>query len=618
MTIMTVHYYKNIVHKIVYFLVMFGCYGTSAVAQSDVDLATQGSIAFIQKDYRKAIILLNNALEKNPNLSLIVHRRLGQSYEAVDAYDSALVVYGNLKERASIEIYSRQIEILLDIKKNVKAARTIWTAMNKAFPKSIEPYIILNKILLKEGKKMMALDTLLYAQKVFPKDQLLFQECINHYLAENLDDEIVKFIDGVISNKKYSEIYSDIIVNTIDSLLTRGDIASSLNLMKKVDSLHIADASKSSLELKYYLKTTKDTANALLVGRNLLTLQPRNMKLLFEMANLEQLKGDKRKALEIHEYLLTNGYAFDQSKMIYLYLETAKEYHRIGNYGKEIETYKKIAQSTNLTKNEQINILEIYYNAAMDYHRERAYEKGIEILKAVPPLNYRTKDDKMIFAKIDYGLAKLYYRLDNYLSAKKYSESALRVYLQQQQIEPNNATLYFRASQCYLVMNDLTNAEGELQKFINRTDSKGKDDALFQLDKLVRDSINVPDTEYLLKKYAEPTGNNATNTDSTGASKIILVRQLVVESFGESAKVNPEADKSYIVIHSQVPWLRFDSNRRIIKIDQISDGEWGLWLTAGTHILKIDAKGFQRLELPPINFVKSRCYDLRIKTAISE
>jgi uncharacterized protein YceK len=94
-----------------------------------------------------------------------------------------------------------------------------------------------------------------------------------------------------------------------------------------------------------------------------------------------------------------------------------------------------------------------------------------------------------------------------------------------------------------------------------------------------------------------------------------LVEQMMMESFKESSKINAEQDKAYILIHSQIPFLRFDSNRKIYQVNQISSGDWEVWLPAGTHILKISADGFQRLELPPMNFGKKRSYEMTIKAA---
>jgi hypothetical protein len=88
---------------------------------------------------------------------------------------------------------------------------------------------------------------------------------------------------------------------------------------------------------------------------------------------------------------------------------------------------------------------------------------------------------------------------------------------------------------------------------------------------------------------------------------------MALDTLYESTKVNTEPDKAYIHVSSQVPNLRFDSNRKIDKVTPISSGDWGVWLPGGTHILKIDADGYQRLELPAYVFSKKRSYEIRIK-----
>jgi hypothetical protein len=92
-----------------------------------------------------------------------------------------------------------------------------------------------------------------------------------------------------------------------------------------------------------------------------------------------------------------------------------------------------------------------------------------------------------------------------------------------------------------------------------------------------------------------------------------LNRRMAVDSLWESMKVITEPGKAYVLVHSQIPNLRFESNRNIEKVVPISSGDWGLWLPAGTHILKIAAEGFQRLEIPPRNFATRRSYEMNIK-----
>lgn len=91
-----------------------------------------------------------------------------------------------------------------------------------------------------------------------------------------------------------------------------------------------------------------------------------------------------------------------------------------------------------------------------------------------------------------------------------------------------------------------------------------------------------------------------------------LNRRMKVDSLFESTKVNPEPDKAYLLVRSQVPNLKFESNRSIDKANQLSSGDWDVWLPAGTHILKIDAPGFQRLEIPARPYARKRSYELVI------
>ena len=88
---------------------------------------------------------------------------------------------------------------------------------------------------------------------------------------------------------------------------------------------------------------------------------------------------------------------------------------------------------------------------------------------------------------------------------------------------------------------------------------------------------------------------------------------MVLDTLFESSKVNPESDKAYIHVSSQVPNLSFDSNRKIERAKKISSGDWEVWVPGGTHMLKIEAEGYERLELPAYVFGKKRSYEMRIK-----
>ncbi|MGE5316345.1 MAG: PEGA domain-containing protein, partial [Acidobacteriota bacterium] len=89
-------------------------------------------------------------------------------------------------------------------------------------------------------------------------------------------------------------------------------------------------------------------------------------------------------------------------------------------------------------------------------------------------------------------------------------------------------------------------------------------------------------------------------------------RQMKVESIEESTKINPEPERSLVIVRSQIPNLKFESNRNIDRVNEVSSGYWEVWLPAGTHLLKIDAAGYERLELPPKNFARKRTYEMRI------
>lgn len=102
---------------------------------------------------------------------------------------------------------------------------------------------------------------------------------------------------------------------------------------------------------------------------------------------------------------------------------------------------------------------------------------------------------------------------------------------------------------------------------------------------------------------------------SMAAAAQTLNRQMAVDSLWESTKVNisREEGKAYLLVHSQIQNLRFDSQRAIERVTPLSSGDWQIILPAGTHFLKIAADGFQLLELPGRNFASKKTYELSIK-----
>jgi len=56
--------------------------------------------------------------------------------------------------------------------------------------------------------------------------------------------------------------------------------------------------------------------------------------------------------------------------------------------------------------------------------------------------------------------------LGDYPSARRYAEIVAKIYIQLQQGNPDNASLFLQTGLCYLIMNDLTNAEGEFKNIL--------------------------------------------------------------------------------------------------------------------------------------------------------
>ncbi|HLP15708.1 MAG TPA: PEGA domain-containing protein [Bacteroidota bacterium] len=92
-----------------------------------------------------------------------------------------------------------------------------------------------------------------------------------------------------------------------------------------------------------------------------------------------------------------------------------------------------------------------------------------------------------------------------------------------------------------------------------------------------------------------------------------LNRQMVMDSVWESTKLNVAyPDKALIVVHSQVANLLFDEPNRNLQVEKVGSGDWNVYLTPGTARLKVNADGFQQLELQPLNFKRKQTYEMKI------
>jgi tetratricopeptide (TPR) repeat protein len=551
---------------------VFLCVNSSSLAQLVEELVMAGNKAYSVSDYEKAAMYLETAIKTDKLLPTNVYLILGQSYEALHKYDSAVLLFTSMGERATQSICLELISILAEKMSKVNEARGVWNKLHQKYPNSIENYIGIYKILIVEGDNRSAIDSLKRAMSLFPQyDPIYFyKELCVCFLRMKAYDNIAKLYNESNQTTKCDSTYFYLISDIIDSLVAYKQEDLVRTLLNQQSNLNCLDENKRYKILKSYL-AMGDTDAAVESGNKLLELNPSNVNYYYEIALLEEKRGSTIRALHVYKQLYDN-------------------------FGNNIDTKK---------------FLDLFLAVSNKYQKEGKYQTAIAILSSIPTI--LSNDPRIKFA-----LAKQYKLIGDVDNARKYAESSLGEYINQQKTNQMDTNIYLNACLCYLVMEDLTKAEGEFQKHLNRSDKTGKEEAVRKLREFASENINKPDAEYLLKKYYEQTTEIAVHSQSMPIEKPKLIGQMSLESFSESNKINPEPDKSYILVHSQIPNLRFDSNRKIVKVNQITSGDWELWLPVGTHILKFDADGFQRLELPPMNFGKKRSYEIRIRFAPPE
>lgn len=107
---------------------------------------------------------------------------------------------------------------------------------------------------------------------------------------------------------------------------------------------------------------------------------------------------------------------------------------------------------------------------------------------------------------------------------------------------------------------------------------------------------------------------------------LILVFLAIATAFGQvnrkmehdgakeaTSIINPEQDKSCLIVHSEITNLRVTSNNQIIDIDKKSSSDYWVWLAPGTHVLKFDAEGFMTLTFGPNTFARKRTYEMTVR-----
>jgi Skp family chaperone for outer membrane proteins/CBS domain-containing protein len=106
----------------------------------------------------------------------------------------------------------------------------------------------------------------------------------------------------------------------------------------------------------------------------------------------------------------------------------------------------------------------------------------------------------------NYVASKVYSKLSDYSSTKNLAGRAIEQLREELQKNPANALAYAKTGLCSLLMEDLSGAEGEFQKFINRTRPEERSSVVKELQVLISQQIVQDDAKYILTKYFSQAG----------------------------------------------------------------------------------------------------------------
>lgn len=91
--------------------------------------------------------------------------------------------------------------------------------------------------------------------------------------------------------------------------------------------------------------------------------------------------------------------------------------------------------------------------------------------------------------------------------------------------------------------------------------------------------------------------------------------QMRLSPLGELPQVVRASTHSVLVVRSEIPNIRIESNSLIRRMEKISPSEWRLYLEPGRQIITVHAENYISEKLNVFNFRAKRAYELRVLEA---
>ena len=527
----------------------------SAQAQDEVEKIRNASEAFVARDYQKACRILEEVIRADEDLPVHVHLRLATYYDAAGAEREAMAVYARFPENISYANAARCFRYYYADHKD-QVATAVYTRWTRAHPTDTTLTLYVKGLrLVRSGR---------YAE-AFPTFQVLsaLTKTPNYILA------FLKEVSTSSAADTMGEIFRQMFFATREPWLRecgmRAFLKSGAPRSAMLFQLEVFDSTLTVAGLR----TAYEIASA---GNFLDFLGERIEKRLADSIP-EPVKAKYR---EILVPVLVSKGDFSSALAQAVLVRPSFDREVFG------DLYRR-------------SVVEPLYQHAVALRR--AGNPG----DAMPIFEYLS-DEGFMRTDLFYELAKFHFVKGEYKRSREEAMAVVKIYQDSIARSPLQADAYLRTGLCYLIMADLANADGEFQKHRNRASLLQQQEAGLRLQELIDEGVNKPDAEFLFQKYYPAIQKSFT-----------LNGELGVDPPHESTKVNPDAERAVVIVTSQIPNLRFDSNRRIDRMDNLGSGIWQLWLPAGTSILKIFADGYEQVELPAMNYTRHRAYEMRVR-----
>lgn len=420
------------------------------ISQSGNELLEKGGKWLNEGKYQQAIEAFRVVIDKNIALKPRAYFLLGIVYERIGNFEKAAESFTNAME-LNYNRKAAELHLIQALKKlgKIERARDLLISIKG----EIDPLIFIegiSQLYLIQGDYQKARELLEDYSRTNPKESTPISILCAIALRENNLGEMRKHLNTLMK--------LDLTLNeSIDDLLTQlennGFYEDAEKLLKRLFKMQPNDP-------RYYEKLTQ------LILKQGKDINP--------------------------EIILPSDVMVNDQHLMYC-LELAKKYEATANPTRSVELLERIVHQKPEFSPARLELLEIYYKLGYD-------QKGIQLIEDPRITNLASRSDTQS-AEWWYTSAKFYVRTLDQEKCEKSAQNAVAFYKKKISDQPDSLIYSLRLSLSYILTGDLSNADGQLQKYMAIGSFSDRAIAKDEFQKLIDEKIMVQDVTYLSKKY---------------------------------------------------------------------------------------------------------------------